>query len=348
MKVHYITFSLLLVLAGCGNGGTENTESKKDDAVPVYIQELQPGTFRHFLNIQGTVESDKTIFISPKTSATVEEVLVQAGDEVQQGALLARLDGEITRSQIEEVQTQLDLAEDLYQRQQNLREQNIGSEVELLQAENRVESLQKQLSTLREQFENYSIRATIGGTVNQVMLKEGETVRPTEPVFQIANSQDLKITAEVSEAYITRVDKTDSVFVSFTSIADSLHKTLDVVSRVIDESNRTFRIEVDVPEMDTDTQIRPNMIAKLQINDFSRNNQIVVPVNTVQEGNNSNYVFVAEQSNDGWIAVQKEVTTGLSYGNEIIIEEGLNPGDRLITTGYNEVVDGAAISISEN
>lgn len=346
MKVHFAIISLLLFLAGCGNGENENNEPKNYDAVPVYTQELQPTTFNHYLNIQGTVESDKTIFVSPKTSATVEEVFVHAGDEVHRGDLLARLDGEITRSQIDEIQTQLDLAQNLYERRRNLREQKIGSEVELLQAENQVESLQKQLSTLREQFENYSVRATIGGTVNQVMLKEGETVGPTAPVFQIANSQDLKVTAEISEAYITQVDKTDSVLVSFTSIDEAFHKTLDVVSKVIDASNRTFRIEVDVPG--TDNLIRPNMIAKLRINDFSRDNQIVGPINSVREGNNSHFVYVTKQSDEGWIAVQREVVTGLSYGNEIIIEKGLNPGDLLITTGYNDVVDGAAISIEEN
>lgn len=347
MKVHITIFSLLLLMAGCGDDVNQNNESSENGkTVPVYAKQLHPTTFRHYLNIQGTVESDKTIFISPKTSATVEEVLVHAGDDVQRGDLLARLDGEITRSQVQEVKTRLELAEDLFERQKNLREQDIGSEVEFLQAKNQVESLRDQLSTLQEQYENYSIRATIGGTVNQVMLKEGETVGPTEPVFQIANSEDLKITAEISEAYITRVDKTDSVQVSFTSIDESFHKTLDVVSRVIDASNRTFRVEVDVPEMDT--QIRPNMIAKLRINDFSRDNQIVVPVNTVQEGNSSNYLFVAEQGDGGWIAVQREVVPGLSYWNEIIIEEGLNPGDLLITTGYQDVVDGAAISIRKN
>lgn len=346
MKYSFTIITLLFVLAGCGNGPETAGSDQPENAVPVYVQELQPTTFRHYLNVQGTVESDKTIMISPKASATVEEVLVRAGERVDRGAVLARLDGEITRSQIQEVETQLELARTLYERQKNLREQDIGSEVEFLQARNQVESLENQLATLREQFENYTIRATIGGTVNRVMLKEGEMVGPTAPVFQLSNSEALEVISQISEAYITRVERTDSVEIGFTSIDETINKTLDVVSNVIDASNRTFEVKTDISSLDG--LIRPNMIAKLKINDISEPNQIVVPVNTVQEANETSYVFVAEEGDNGWTAVQREVVPGMSYGNELVIKEGLNPGDLLITTGYAEVVDGDSISIKES
>lgn len=347
MKYLLTVLTLLVLLTGCGNEAPEEAEeNENNDAVPVYVKEVQSSTFRHYLNVQGTVESDKTIMISPKTSATVKEVLVQEGDKVNQNAVLARLDGEITRSQIQEVQTQLELAQDLYDRRKNLREQEIGSEVEYLQAKNQVESLENQLATLQEQFDNYTIKATIGGTINRVMLKEGEAVGPTAPVFQLSNSEALKVTANISEAYITRVERTDTVEISFTSIDETIQKPLDMVSNVIDASNRTFEVKVNISSLNG--MIRPNMIAKLKINDITEPNSIAVPVNTVQQANDHTFVFTAEQQGTGWVAVQKEVVPGLSYGNELVIKEGLNPGDIIITTGYNDVADGDAISIQEN
>lgn len=347
MKFQLTIFALFLLLTACGNGGQneeENTQTRT--ATPVTVEELRPTVFRHYINIQGDVESDRTIMITPKTTATVDEILVRTGQDVQKGAVLARLDGEITRSQLREIETQLELAETLFERQSNLREQDIGSEVEFLQARNQVESLQNQLATLSEQYENYTIRATIAGTVNQVSLKVGETVNPNEPVFQLSNSDALKVTAEISEAYITRVDQTDSVEITFPSLDEKISKRLDVVSKVINPSNRTFGVEVYIP--DAVEQIRPNMIAKLRINDITQPDKIVVPVNTVQQANENRYIFIAEETDDGWVAVQKEVQTGQNYGNNLVVEEGLNPGDLLITGGFTELSDGEAISIQEN
>lgn len=350
MKSHSILISLFLFIffTACGNGGpAENGENQVPrNLTPVHVEELQPAVFRHYVNVQGDVESDKTIMITPKATATVEEISVRAGDEVAQGDVLARLDGEITRSQLRELETRLELAETMFERQKNLRDQDVGSEVEFLQAKSEYESLRHQLATLTEQYENYTIRATISGTVNQVNLKEGETVGPAAAVFQLTNSDALKVTAEISEFYISRIDPTDSVKISFPSLSHTFSGRLDVVSKVINRSNRTFRVESYLPN--PDGQIRPNMIARLSINDITLSDRIVVPVNTVQEANQISFAFVAEQTAEGWVAAQREVTPGESYGNELVIEEGLQAGDLLITSGYAELADGEAISIQEN
>lgn len=346
MKFQLIIFALLLTVSGCGNSETQENGENERRTTPVYVKELQTSEFRHYVNVQGDVESDNTIMISPKVSATVEGVLVRAGEEVKKGDVLARLDGEIIRSQIREVETQLELAETLFERQENLRVQDIGSEVEFLQARNQVESLQNQLNTLTEQYENYTIWATISGTVDRVDLKVGETVGPNTPVFQLANSDALKVTAQVSEAYITRITQTDSVEISFPSLNETIFKQLDVVSKAINASNRTFGVEAYIPNLNG--QIRPNMMAKMAINDLSMTDQIVVPVNTVQEANQTSFTFIAQETDNGWIASRVEVIPGESYGNNLVIEEGLNPGDLLITAGYNDLSDGETISIQEN
>lgn len=346
MKYSILIFALLFTISGCDSGQTEQSQENRRNVTPVNVHELQPSVFRHYVNVLGNVESDKTILITPKVSATVEEVMVQAGQEVEKGTILARLDGEILRNQIQEVQTQLDLAQTLYERQRNLRDQDIGSEVEFLQAQNRVEALQRQLATLNEQYSNYTIRATIPGTVDLVDIKPGEMVGPTMPVFQLANSDALKVTARVSEAYITSISPTDSVDIYFPSLDETISKQIDVVSKVINGSNRTFGVEIFIPN--GSDQIRPNMMVQVRINDITLSDQMVVPANTVQQANNISYVYVAQETENGWIAENREVTTGSNYNNDLVITEGLEPGDLLITVGYTSISDGSSISIQEN
>ncbi|MDZ7683487.1 MAG: efflux RND transporter periplasmic adaptor subunit [Fodinibius sp.] len=347
MKQAIIAFSLLVLVSACGDSNpNEQNQSANGESVPVYTQEVTTGTFQHFLDIQGSVESDKTILISPKTTATVESVKVDAGDTVEKGDVLATLDGEVTKSQIEEVKTQLELARTVYERQQNLRKEDIGSEIDFLRAQNQVKSLENQLTTLQEQFEYYTVRATIGGTVNRVMLKEGETAVPSSPAFQIANAEALKVTAEISEAYITRIDRTDSVRVRFPSLNREITKTIDVVSKVIDPSNRTFSIEIYISNLDE--TVRPNMLAKLRVNDVTRANEVVVPLNAVQQPEGDAFVYLAKQGDPSWIASRQSIELGLSYNDQILIEEGLRPGDRLVTVGYNALSDQTPIAIQEN
>ena len=336
---------VLFLASACGGNDMESApEQKQEKTIPVSVTEVTPQEFNHYVTVQGAVESDRTIVISPKTSATVETIKVRAGDYVKAGAVLAELDGEITANQIQGVETQLKLARDLYKRQKNLREQNIGSEVEFLQTETQVESLESQLATLKEQYSYYTITAPIAGTIDRVMLKEGETVNPGTTVFQLVNSEALKITAEVSEAYISSIDKTDSVEITFPSLDITISKQLDVVSKVINSSNRTFVVEIYVPELAG--KVVPNMIAKLKINDIKLEDQVVSPINLVQASSEGSFVFVAEKSGNGWKTVQKTVIPGNAYGDYMVIEEGLNAGELLITEGYADVISGESLNIT--
>lgn len=338
MKHQLILFAFVLLLTGCGNGGDAgNNENPLDKAVAVYTQELSPQTFRHYINIQGTVESDRTILLAAKAPATVQEIKVKAGQHVKKNQVLAVLDGEILKSQISTLETQIELARDMFERQQKVHEQNIGSEVEYLQAKNQLEALEKQKITLNEQYDNYFIKATIDGLVDRVMLKEGESIGPERPAFQIVNSDDLKITAEISEAYIQNINEGNEVEISFTSLDRVINTKLDVVSKVINASNRTFGVEIYIDN--PDGNIRPNMITKLRINDYTAENQILIPVNAMQISNGDRFVYVAEKDGEYYRAVRKDITPGLSSGNDLIVLEGLEAGDQLITTGYNNLAE---------
>lgn len=348
MKSKTSIIVLLLLLGACGNGDTEVTsnDQSNDKKVSVYVEEIQPSTFRHYLNIQGDVESDNTIMITPEVNATVEKINVRLGDKVKKNDVLAELDGKITKSQIKQVESQLELSKTIYERQKNLRDQNIGSEVDFLQAKTQYESAQSQLNTLSEQFENYTIRATISGVVNQVNIKVGENVSPAASAFQLANSTSLKVTAEVSERYITTVDEKDSVEISFPSLQTSVKKRLNVVSKVINSSNRTFEVEIYITDLNG--SIRPNMMASLKINDITLKDKIVVPLNTVQKANDESFVYVAKEFDNGMQAIKRIVTLGDTYNNSIVVETGLEAGEKLINAGYTELFDKALISIQEN
>ena len=348
MKSKTSIIVLLLLLGACGNGDTEviSSEQSNDKKVSVYVEKIQPSTFRHYLNIQGDVESDNTIMITPEVNATVEKINVRLGDKVKKNDVLAELDGKITKSQIKQVESQLELSKTIYERQKNLRAQNIGSEVDFLQAKTQYESAQSQLNTLSEQFENYTIRATISGVVNQVNIKVGENVSPAASAFQLANSTSLKVTAEVSERYITTVDEKDSVEISFPSLQTSVKKRLNVVSKVINSSNRTFEVEIYITDLNG--SIRPNMMASLKINDITLKDKIVVPLNTVQKANDESFVYVAKEFDNGMQAIKRTVTLGDTYNNSIVVETGLEAGEKLINAGYTELFDKALISIQEN
>jgi RND family efflux transporter MFP subunit len=355
-------FSVLILLfpaflMACGGSGSDSgsannestsnaaTEAAAGKTVPVQIQTVQPSVFKHYIQVQGEVESDRTIFITPKTAADVEDILVKRGDDVKKGQVLARLDSRIIRSQIKEIENQLKLAKTIFERQQNLRSEDIGSEVEFLQAQTQYQALRNQLATLNEQLKNFTITATISGTVNNVMMKEGETVGPNDPAFQISNSDALKVTGEVSESYISRVDPSDSVHIYLSSLDTTLVRQIDVVGNVIDRRNRTFGIEIYIDSQNE--RILPYMSTRLMINDITLNNQMVVAVNVVQTANGDPFLFIAEQNENGWTAAKRTVKTGPYYGNSLVIEDGIAMGDRVIISGYANVSNGDILSVNE-
>ncbi len=346
MMKHHITLiiAFILLFAGCQNSNeNNNTDSILDKAVPVYVEELKPQTFRHYLRVQGNVDSDNTIAIMPKMGGTVLEIHAKAGDVVKAGQVLAVLDGEIIKKQIKAIDTQLTLAEDMYQRQSKLREDNIGSEVEYLQIKTQVESLRDQKATLQEQYDNFVIRATIDGTIDRATLKLGETVGAERLAFQIVNSNDLKVIAELSESYINTLEESNEVEITFPSLDTKITTNIDVISRVINPFNRTFTIEIKIPN--ENGKIRPNMTSTLRINDYTAHNQMVIPANSLQISNGDRFVYVAVKDGDYWVAKRRDVKEGISAGNDLVITEGLQPGDLLITTGYNSISDNDYILI---
>lgn len=309
--------------------------------VVVKSETLSTTSFKHFVNVQGKVEANKNIIVSPQTSGILLKITVREGQKVSAGQLLAQVDDAVMKRSIAEVQSSLDLANILYEKQKNLWDQEIGTEVQYLTAKSQKESLERRLATLEEQWSMTRIKAPISGTVDEILPKVGETVMAGAPAFRIVNTSDLSLKAELSESYVLFIKRGDEVKIHFPTINKEIKARVTVVGQSIDANDRTFSVEVQLPR---DPMIKANMFGEMAINDRSVEKAIVVPINMVQNSEEGSFVYVAEQNAQGsWIARRKVIETDLAQDGKTLVTKGLTDGDKLITVGYKELSDGQEI-----
>jgi len=320
-----------------------NPTAKREKLINVKISPVEKGLFQHFIQVQGTVESDNNILVAPQSSGIVKKIYVYAGSKVSRGQILAELDGSILESSIAELENGLKLAKTIFERQQRLWNKNIGSEIEFLQAKNNKESLEKRLATLKEQYKLAKIFAPLSGTVDKVLIKEGEMAAAGMGAIRVVQLSNLKIKVDLSEMYISRIKKKDLVHVSIPVIGREFDLRVDAVSQVIDPENRTFQIEMKIPK--SEAGIKPNMLSVLMINDYSNPEALTVPVNIVQETGTGKFIFVAEQKNGDWIARRRSVRTGKNYNDRVEVLSGLQEGEHVVTFGYQNLADGQNIAV---
>jgi RND family efflux transporter MFP subunit len=310
-------------------------------AKDVGVSELSLKNFDHYVQTQGHVESENNILVSARSMGSVTRVNVTEGQQVSKGQVLAEIDNSVIQRSIEGMESQLELATSVYERQKNLWDQKIGTEVQFLQAKTNKESLEKQLASLREQNEMARIKAPVSGTVDEIMVKVGENIAPGMPAVRVVNAADLKIQARVSEAYITDIKKGNKVLVNISELGKEVEAKVTFVSRTIDRLTRTFNVEVALP---SSPDLRPNMTATVRVIFESNPAAVVVPINVIQEINDEKVVYVAEQKGNQTIASRKVITVEGVYGNQAEVQ-GLKEGDRLITVGYQGLNDGDFVKI---
>lgn len=319
-------------------------DPKKSEEVrikEVTVAPVVPTTFRHFIELQGSIDAKNNVQVSPQSGGAVTAVYVKEGDVVKAGTVMARIDDQILRQSIEEVKNQLTLANTVFEKQSNLWKQQIGTELQFLQAKNNKESLEKRLATLNTQLGLSVVKAPISGVVDKVFVKLGAMGMPGVPMFQVVNLAQLKAVAKVADTYAGSVRKGDAVQVVFPDVQKSMNTSINFVSTTVDPLSRTFTIEAPLP---SDNSLKPNMLAQVKINDTSKPNAIVINQNMIQSTEQGQLVYVAVAEGGKKVARARQVKTGLSYGGQIEIVEGLNAGDQLITQGYQELVDGQPIN----
>jgi membrane fusion protein, multidrug efflux system len=307
----------------------------------VHVAVLAPQLFQHFIDVQGKIDSDKNILVNPQMNGTIEKVYVTAGQQVQKGQLLAQLEAAAILQGLEEVKVQLDFAKTLYDKQKKLWEQKIGTEVQYLSAKNNVNSLERRLATLQQQYNYTRVVAPISGVVDEVKAREGELAVPMMPLFRVVNLSDFKVVAEIAEAHISKVDKGDKVKLHLPDLNKDIEGVVTQKTSFINPVNRTFAVEIGVKG--AQVALKPNMIVKVKINDYSSTKALSVPVNTLQSTDEGDFVYIAAKGAKGFVAKQQLVKKGVIYGDRVEITDGLKEGDQLITAGYNDLTEGEIV-----
>ncbi len=308
--------------------------------VNVAITEIQTSNFRHFIDVQGQVDGDENTTISAKVPGLVLNVFAKPGSVVKAGQILAELDGNAVKKQIQSMETNLSLVTDLYNKQKALWEKQVGSEIQFKQAKTNKESLEQQIGAMREQLSMYKITAPSNGTIDEVNLKNGQTAAPGMPYFTIVNFNKLKVKANVAEAFANKVKQGNNVQILFPDLNKNIEAKISYSGKGISALNRTFGVEVNLPN---DNSYLPNMIAVVKIIDYEKTNAIVVPVNCIQNGEEGSHVFVAVKENGKNIAKKRTVIVGETYNENAEILSGLEKGEQLITVGYSDLNDGEVI-----
>jgi RND family efflux transporter, MFP subunit len=315
--------------------------AKMDDGVLVKTVVVAPRQFSHSIEIQGALDGEENVKVYPEGQGMVTQVLVKMGSKVSKGQIMARLDDKALRKSMKQTETQYKLACDLYDRQKNLWEQKIGSEVQFLQAKTQKEALESGLAAIKEQLGYLTIKSPISGTIEDLPLKVGMAASPAMPVATVINFSSNKIVADVAEAYNKSISAGDSVAIWFPDLKTEIKSTITTASKYINPTNRSFKVEVRLPSKLAN--LKANMIAVLRIIDYKNKSAIVVPVNLVQNDAKGSYLYVLNNGGKIKTAHKRYITPGMTYNGIMEIISGLNAGDAIVIVGQLGLSEGAKV-----
>ena len=322
---------------------------KLDSSAKLHLVTLLPvkdTLFKHYLEIQGAVQADKNIIITPEMGGTITSIFVKDGQKVAAGQALVQLDDATLRNNIAQLKTQLALATTTFERQQRLWNDKIGSEMQYLQAKAQKESLESNLASLQSQAAKARITAPFSGTIDEIFPRIGELTGPQTPIVRLINLDKVYIEAEITEAYLPIVKKGTEVIVTFPTLNKEIVSTVAQVSNFINPENRSFKVQVNIPNKDK--EIKPNLLSELKILDFTANG-IVVPSHLIQQDQHGHdYVFVAQEKNNETEVIKKPVTTASEYKNDVYVSEGLSKNDTLVDEGARLVKAGDFVRVETN
>lgn len=314
--------------------------------LPVSVLEADLTTFEQYFNATSTVEAVQAAIISPETSGQIKEILVEKGQQVNAGQVVARLNTSVVENSIEELRTSLSLANTVYQRQKGLWDLKIGSEIQYLEAKNAVESLENRLNTLESQLQMAVMRAPFTGLVDEIFLKSGELAMPGMGVMNLVNLKRVYINADISETYLGSIQKGDLVKLRIPSYPDLVMEVpVHRIGNVINPENRTFRVQllIDNPS----GLFKPNMMAMMGITTKRIDDALVIPSILIRQDLQGHYVYIAGSNNGDQVAIKKYIERGPDGEGNTMVLKGIEPGDLIISRGNNQVVDGSLIRIEE-
>ena len=363
MKITLYLLLAALIIASCGSKTENKTEeliklkkqraeldqkiaaleveaSKGDStkATPVSVMSLSAVPFNAFVEVQAQITGDENVLATPQAPGVVRRIMVQPGQRVGKGQTLAVLDAGAVESQIKAQEAQLTLLRQLYDKQQKLWAQNIGTQVQLLQAKAQYESALAQKQALVAQRNMYIIKSPISGVVDQVNIKAGDVASPGTSGIRVVSKDKLKAIASIGENYLGKVQKGNDVTLIFPDLNDSMKTKISYVSQAVDPISRSFSVEIKLP---SNSRLHPNMSCKMKIANYENADALVVPVYVIQKTAEGDMLYVADGNKARAVVVQ----TGKNSNGMVEILGGLKPGDRVITAGFQELDNGERIAI---
>ena len=304
--------------------------------------------FIHYLELQGAVQTKQNVLVYPEMPGTLQRVYVTEGQRVTKGQILANIDDGGIGSQLEQLKTQAELAKTTFERQKRLWEQNIGSEIQYLQAQTNYVAAENAVKQVQSQLGKSKIRAPFSGIIDDVIKDQGTVVSPGQgsEVFRIVNLSNMYIEVDVPETYLGQVTKGKEAVVYFPVLGDSVNTKIRETGNFINPSNRSFSIEIPVPNKNR--TIKPNLTAKVRLNDYTNANAILIPQSIISENaTGDQYAYVSSEPNENNEAVvtRRIITTGKTQNGFIEVLSGITDGNHIIQEGARTVKDGQKVKI---
>lgn len=312
--------------------------SKFVTTVPVTHQD-----FNMYIELPAKVYTDENIYVMAEIGGSIKALYATPGMPVKVGTPLAQIDDELIRKNIEEVEGYYELANDVYERQKDLWDQKIGSEIQYLQAKNNKENLEKKLATIKTQLAKTTVVSPISGVVDEVYGKYGQLTGPSTPLCRLVNLSKIYVEAEVAESYVGKFNKGDKIQVEYPSLDYSQMVSISSVTQQIDAANHTFRVRAYIPN--PNGELKPNLLMTMKLIQYSSKNKVVIPTKFVQQGSTESYVMVLDEGN---VVKRVIVKPGQTYNGNTEILEGLNGNEQLIDLGYKTVVDGDKVTVKND
>ena len=334
-------------LAACSAEEPAQTEELVK-TVNVETRVLAPKIFERYLRLVGTIESRNDVRISAEVSGRIENYLVEKGETVKQGESILKIDDNKLLREKARLEAQTEQAREQYERLQRVfEEDSVGSEIEVINARSAYQQSKSALESIEVDLENTTVKAPFDATLEDRFLEEGEMASPGTPLVRLIGSSELKVTAGVPARYADVVNEGDQVKLWFdTQESDTLTADIIYVANSIDPQNRTFKIEVVLPQNAQNYKV--DMVTNLRLNTLSEENVIVVSEEFVYKKDNEFITYIKGQNDNGDIIAEKRVVKlGPSYKSDVIIRDGLQAGDELITTGSAFLNEGMRLNIIE-
>lgn len=323
-----------------------DSHEKEERPTLITAEVIKDTIFKHFVEVQGNVETDQNIVLNAEYSGVLTNIYVKEGQKVSKGQRLAKIDDGGLSSQVAQQEAQMALAKTTFERQERLWNQKIGSEIQYLQAKTSYKAARNVTNQLRSQMAKTVITAPFSGIVDNIISDQGQVVIPGQtPIIRLVNLSDMYVKASVPETYLKNINKGTQVIVRLASINEEFKGTVRQVSNYINPNNRSFDIQVEIPNKDG--LVKPNMIATVKVNDYQSENAIIVPENVLQENSAGETIaYIYRPINDSIGEAQRTIIeTGLSYSNFIEVKSGLKKGDTIIKEGAKNLRDGQRVII---